>query len=68
MVPFDREKNEGEFAIRVIPNIELQTRLLSYGPGLYVVGEGKFREQMREAVTKMKCICTKGKDYEDSNT
>lgn len=67
-VPFDREKNEGEFVIRVIPNIELQTRLLSYGPGLYVVGEGKFQEQMREAVTKMKCICTKGKDYEDSNT
>lgn len=35
---------------------------------LCVVGEGKFQEQMREAVTKMKCICTKGKDYEDSNT
>ena len=52
-MPFDMEKSEGEFTIQVIPNIELQTRLLSYGPGLYVVGEGKFQQQMRDAVSHM---------------
>ena len=52
-IPFDMEKSEGEFTIQVIPNIELQTRLLSYGPGLYVVGEGKFQQQMRDAVSQM---------------
>lgn len=52
-VPFDAQKMEGEFTIKVIPNIELQTRLLSYGPGLYVIGEGKFQLQMRNAVLMM---------------
>lgn len=52
-IPFDMEKSEGEFTIQVIPNIELQTRLLSYGSGLYVVGEGKFQQQMRDAVSHM---------------
>ena len=54
--PFNIETQEGEFTIRVIPNIELQARLLSYGPGLYVVGEGKFQQQMREAVAQMNAL------------
>lgn len=51
--PFNFENNEGEFTIRVIPNIELQTRILSYGPGLYVAGESKFHQQIRNAIVKM---------------
>lgn len=50
---FDVEKMEGEFSIEVIPNTELQTKLLSFGPGLYVVGEGRFQQQMRDAVLNM---------------
>lgn len=52
-VQFNEEKMEGEFSIKVIPNIELQTRLLSYGSGLYVVGEGQFQQQMHDAILQM---------------
>lgn len=58
---FDVEKMEGEFSIEVIPNIELQTKLLSFGPGLYVVGNGIFQQQMRNAVLKMAEIYEKNK-------
>ena len=44
---------EGEFTIKVIPNIELQTRILSYGSGLYVIGKGKFQEDLRKSIAKM---------------
>jgi hypothetical protein len=57
-VSFDALKMEGEFTIKVIPNIELQTRLLSYGPGLYIIGEGKFQQQMRNAVLQMAKLYT----------
>lgn len=50
---FDLEKGQGEFTVQVIPNIELQTRLLSYGPGIYVAGDGRFPQQMRKAVSEM---------------
>lgn len=55
-MPFNEEKKEGEFTIRVIPNIELQARLLSYGPGLYVAGEDQFQQQMREAIAQMRAL------------
>ena len=51
---FNMENQEGEFTIKVIPNIELQTRLLSYGPGIYVTGGDGFQKQIRDAVNKMK--------------
>ncbi len=57
-VPFNPETKVGEFTIKVIPNIELQTRLLSYGPGLYIIGEGKFQLQMRDAVLQMAKLYT----------
>lgn len=50
---FDMERGQGEFTIHVVPNIELQTRLLSYGPGIYVTGDGQFPQQMRKAVSEM---------------
>ena len=52
-MPYDNERKEGLFTIRVIPNIELQTKLLSYGPGVYVTGDGQFQKQLREAVANM---------------
>jgi predicted DNA-binding transcriptional regulator YafY len=50
---FDMERGQGEFTIHVVPNIELRTRLLSYGPGIYVTGDGQFPQQMRKAVSEM---------------
>ena len=50
---FDPEKGYGEFQIRVIPNIELQTRILSYGPGLYVMGNSSYVKTIRDAVSRM---------------
>lgn len=54
--PFDIEKQEGEFTIQVIPNIELQTRILSYGPGVQIISEGKFQDQIRNAIMKMNAL------------
>lgn len=51
--PFDEEKGQGEFTIRVVPNIELQTRLLAYGPGIVVMGSEKFRRRMKEVIEEM---------------
>lgn len=50
---FDQERGQGEITIKVIPNIELQTRLLSYGPSIYITGDGQFPQQMRKAVLEM---------------
>ena len=48
-----KEIQEGEFIIRVIPNIELQTRILSYGSGLYVTGRGWLQERLRRHISNM---------------
>lgn len=48
-----KEIQEGEFVIRVIPNIELQTRILSYGSGLYVTGRGWLQERLRKQISNM---------------
>ena len=53
MKAFDSEENEGEFVITVIPNIELQTRLLSYGSGIRVLGKGKFQQDIRDTISWM---------------
>ena len=49
----EKEIQEGEFIISVIPNIELQTRILSYGSGLYVTGKGWLQENLRWNIEKM---------------
>ena len=49
----ETERQEGEFTIEVIPNIELKTRILSYGSGLYVTGKGKFQKDLRESIADM---------------
>lgn len=50
---FNHEKGIGEFTIKVIPNIELQTRLLSYGKGIRVIGDGAFLQRFRDTVRQM---------------
>lgn len=50
---FDKERGYGEFTIRVIPNIELQTRLLGYGSGIYVMGGSSFHKRMKDVIEKM---------------
>jgi len=46
-------KEEGEFIIKVIPNIELQTKILSYGSGVYVIGNEEFQLRLRHIINKM---------------
>ena len=50
---YDQEKGYGEFSVCVVPNIELQSRLLAYGNGLYVIGETSFRQKMMEVIAQM---------------
>lgn len=50
---FDMEKGYGEITIKVRWNIELQTKILSYGSGVYVVGDGDFQRQLRKAIVDM---------------
>lgn len=52
-IKFDKEKGEGEFIITVIPNKELQTRLLSYGDDIYVVGDGEFQRELKAVIARM---------------
>ena len=50
----NEEKGEdGEFTIEVIPNMELQKLILGYGSGVYVPGNGKFQQEIRDTVSKM---------------
>ncbi len=44
---------EGEFTIKVVPNIELQTKILSYGSGIYVIGDGWFERKLKSTICKM---------------
>ena len=48
-----KEIQEGEFIIRVIPNIELQTKILSYGSGLYITGRGWLQDRLRKQISNM---------------
>lgn len=52
-IPFDQEKGFGEFSICVIPNLELQARLLGYGKGLYVLGNTPFRQHMQDVISQL---------------
>lgn len=44
---------EGEFTLKVRWNIELRTKILSFGAGVYVVGDGDFQKDIKEQVRKM---------------
>ena len=43
----------GVFTLRVVPNVELQTRLLSYGDGICVKGCAEFVQRMARVVMRM---------------
>ncbi len=49
----EENQDEGEFVLEVIPNVELITRILSYGSGIYVLGDGTFQQKIRECVASM---------------
>ena len=53
---FDFEKNEGEITFSVIPNIELQTRLLSYGDGIVLKGNSEFKERLKSVIARMAAL------------
>jgi len=54
--PYDEEKGQGEFTIRVVPNIELEARLLGYGAGIVVEGSDEFRKRMKEVIEEMSSL------------
>ena len=53
---FDFDKNEGEITFSVIPNIELQTRLLSYGDGIVLEGNSEFKERLKSVIARMAAL------------
>lgn len=47
------ETQHGKFVLHVIPNIELRTKLLSYGSGITLEGNGIFQREFKEEIKKM---------------
>lgn len=43
----------GKFVLHIIPNIELRTKLLSYGSGITLEGNGWFQRGFKEEIKKM---------------
>lgn len=50
---FSEEKGYGKFKLEVIPNTELRTKLLAYGVGITLEGNGWFQKEFKEEVRKM---------------
>lgn len=53
MEGWSEEKQHGKFVLHVIPNIELRTKLLSYGSGITLEGNGWFQRDFKEEIRKM---------------
>lgn len=47
------ESQHGKFVLHIIPNIELRTKLLSYGSGITMLGNGWFQREYKEEIKKM---------------
>lgn len=47
------ETQHGKFVLHIIPNIELRTKLLSYGSGITLEGNGWFQRGFKEEIKKM---------------
>ena len=47
------ESQHGKFVLHIIPNIELRTKLLSYGSGITMLGNGWFQREFKEEIKKM---------------
>lgn len=51
--PWSDETQCGKFVLHIIPNIELRTKLLSYGSGITLEGNGWFQRGFKEEIKKM---------------
>lgn len=47
------ESQHGKFVLHIIPNTELRTKLLSYGSGITMLGNGWFQREYKEEIKKM---------------
>ena len=50
---WSNETQHGKFVLHIIPNIELRTKLLSYGSGITLEGNGWFQRGFKEEIKKM---------------
>lgn len=57
---FSEEKGYGKFKLEIIPNTELRTKLLAYGAGITLEGNGWFQKDFKEEVRKMAELYTVG--------
>lgn len=47
------EEQHGKFHLQIIPNVELKTKLLSFGAGITLEGNGWFQKDYKEEIMKM---------------
>lgn len=50
---WSEEEQYGIFRLQIIPNVELKTKLLSYGAGITLEGNGWFQKDYKEEIRKM---------------
>lgn len=51
--PWSEEEHHGRFLLKIIPNIELRTKLLAYGAGITLEGNGWFQQEFKNEIKKM---------------
>lgn len=51
--PWSEEEHLGKFLLKIIPNIELRTKLLTYGAGITLEGNGWFQQEFKNEIKKM---------------
>lgn len=51
--PWSEEEHHGKFLLKIIPNIELRTKLLAYGAGITLEGNGGFQQEFKNEIKKM---------------
>lgn len=51
--PWSEEEHHGKFLLKIIPNIELRTKLLAYGVGITLEGNGWFQQEFKNEIKKM---------------
>lgn len=51
--PWSEEEHHGKFLLKIIPNIELRTKLLAYGAGITLEGNGWFQQEFKNEIKKM---------------
>ncbi len=59
--PWSAEEQHGKFLLKIIPNIELRTKLLAYGAGITLEGNGWFQQEFKDEIKKMAELYSEGK-------